>query len=508
MDRDHPVLSMLSPQAQQNQSEDLFNQLVTASGSSNATSATPMRPTSRNARGTLPGRFGGDKTGDFRPHTPGEALAQIIADRKGSGAGSSGTMNINREFEYIPTLRGFERQVNRSGNPLSGNGNGGKGYERDNGHQVIRDGGALSQHLNAEFGIPRRNNGRHDNQRGTPLPINDNESYEVTLRDRQRLEREASRNYRVQTPIPRTSTDHDSGSKRVLSPTPSHYAEGSTPKRPLSATPPGIGSNSQSANPVAPPMGQFKLPALPRPHDFGNGKQNRLSLEAERHSAHRIDLSDQKFREVYRAYDPSALPGNHWGGSQTLRHAQLMAQVNKNWQWRHPDKNCADIFSGFTKMDQDYQAEAKKRGVRLRAVNEGRGGIHVSRGYEGNWSIPNVPLRKYIDANYSLPNAAETGKRTCNVFFDLSSPPTRISSTSEIETGLFNKPAHTNVLPLPDGVPPWNENQGGDLPNNVALCTVDEDGGLRAPDPEYVTEEHADLLYYMHLHDQETGELR
>lgn len=516
MDPHHPDLSMLPPQAQQNQSEDLFNQLVTASGSSNATSATPMRPPSRNTRGILPGRFGGGETGgvhpQIHPHIPGEALAQIIADRKGSGAGTSGMMNINRGFEYTPTLRGFERQVNRSGDPSSGNGNGGKGYGRDNGHQVSRDGGALAQHVNEEFGITPRDNGHQDNRRGTPLSINDNEGYEVTARDIERLECEATRNCRAQTPISRASTNHDSVFKRTLSPAPSHYAEGSSPKRTLSAPPHGVGSNSQLANPLAPPIGQFKVPALPRPHDFSNGKHNRLSLEAERHGAHRIDLSNQKFRDIDRAPDPSALPENRWSESLTPGYAQLMmARVNKNWNWRKPDENCADIFSGFTKTDQDYHTEAQTRGVLLKPVNEGRGGVHVSLGYEGNWSMPNVPLRKYIYANYPLLAAAETGRRTCTEFIDLSSPSARIASTSEIETGLFNEPAHTNVLPdpsPPDGVALEDENQGEDMPDTVALCTVDEDGGLRAPGPEYVTEEHADLLYYMHLHDQETGEFR
>jgi hypothetical protein len=157
-------------------------------------------------------------------------------------------------------------------------------------------------------------------------------------------------------------------------------------------------------------------------------------------------------------------------------------------------------------LDARYKAEskleldmlAKRFGVRLSKVDTGQGGVNLA-------VRDNVWLalgRKLKVAHYPLPEdpeevlATEKAKEDArNMVVDLTGPDiTPLVFYSTLTGPMVTLPKLTAQRPL----------SGVDL----ARCTADEDGGLRAPNPESPTEQHADLMWLLKsqeekdMHDQ------
>ena len=173
-----------------------------------------------------------------------------------------------------------------------------------------------------------------------------------------------------------------------------------------------------------------------------------------------------------------------------------------------------DLFSGCEAVDRDYYGLAREKGVRMSRVDWGGGGVHILL---PSGEPIDMPKRGYKVSNYEIAGekSRENGKKDGEHGPALQASNYQQCKTKNLSTDNGNhdpnpnNPPATPVVDLTattlfpaateNGLASWREDEGESLrAEDITLCTIDEDGGLRAPDLETPSEEQAELLYLMY----------
>jgi hypothetical protein len=331
-----------------------------------------------------------------------------------------------------------------------------------------------------------------------------------------------------------SAQNHGTELKRMLNTIASQYVEGPPNKRPCSISPISAG----------PSIGHFASPVILRPASVAANSTVCLSSEAVSRRdlqpiissspcAYVIDRHISKDDPSGKRWTSGLFPGHNTAmkiydfpmSPEALKTTREHINDDEGLGCYKPDEETGDSFAGLGEepryvcpddlykylghrllskakqrtepdaLGTHHKAEsklelnmlAKRFGVRLSKVDTGQGGVHLAVG-NNVWLAPG---RKLKVAHYPLPKdpeeafdaemGNEDARRMVVDLTDSDVAPLVFHSTLTNHMVAFLK--LTARRPLPEA--------------DLSRCTAEEEGVLRAPDPESPTEQHADLMWLL-----------
>jgi hypothetical protein len=358
----------------------------------------------------------------------------------------------------------------------------------------------------------------------------------------------------VSTPVshcspPAPAQNCGSGLKRMLSTGASQYVEGPPTKRP-NPVPPGS---------TGPSIGQFAAPKISQPANVA-ARNCSLLAASSRQSMHFINDTSQLSQEIDRCTKGDGTPSRQRNldvspnckarmedhnvpqtpSAKTLLTTREHISNDRALRCKRSSDNACDLFSDFSEKAKSFNSDEVYSHLGLTSPIEAKSGPETG------------PLREMVRLCHQARPILELDMLAKSFGVNLSTLDTRLGGAHHLTVGERISQVPEKTLkdvdhPLsknPKGIPDTEKEKGkekGDIPkvsidlnshavtplvshptsidriinllkptarhpvygDDLARCTVEEDGSLRAPDPGSPTEQHAVLMWLLKSHEEQ-----